>query len=209
MNDSLSIIVPVHNAEAVLPQQIERLLEMLPDLTNRFEILVVDDGSTDQTVELARELACEYPQLRLIRHAQPRGTDLAIKTGLQWAQGLTVLVQDDTASLSPTDLQRLWSLRQDHTAPLQPRVIDASLLERLTTWGQALRSLGHSIGGMHLVRRAASTASHAAEKELDVIAARSLPSGDHSRADGSHLLTGLRRPKASFLEHLRELVVGE
>jgi glycosyltransferase involved in cell wall biosynthesis len=99
----LSIVVPVRNAEAALTGQVERLLEVLPELTPRFEILVIDDGSTDHTADVARELACRYPQLRLVRHTQPRGAAATIHTGLCWAKGQTVFVQDDPAALSATD----------------------------------------------------------------------------------------------------------
>ena len=50
---SLSVVVPVHNAERNLTQRIGRLLEVLPDLVAKFEVLIVDDGSADQTMEVA------------------------------------------------------------------------------------------------------------------------------------------------------------
>jgi cellulose synthase/poly-beta-1,6-N-acetylglucosamine synthase-like glycosyltransferase len=160
VNDSLSIIVPVCNAEAHLHRQVHQLLELLPDLTSDFEIVIVDDGSTDHTADTARELAREYPQLRLICHSEPRGRDIAVKTGLSSAQGQTVLVQEDFADVSPTDLRRLWSLRHDRQVVMarsqrQAGIFDAALLERLTTWGQALRNLARraSPGGIQMIRR--------------------------------------------------------
>jgi len=160
VNDSLSIIVPVRNAEAHLHRQVHQLLELLPDLTSNFEIVLIDDGSTDHTPDAARDLAREYPQLRLICHSEPRGRDTAVKAGLSAAQGQTVLVQEDFADVSPTDLRRLWSLRHDSKlvmarAQRRPGIFDADLLERLTTWGQALRNLARraSPGGIQMIRR--------------------------------------------------------
>ncbi|HMC11423.1 MAG TPA: glycosyltransferase family 2 protein [Pirellulaceae bacterium] len=160
MNDSLSIIIPVRDAEATLAEQVHHLLDLLPDLTSSFEIVVVDDGSTDHTPELARDLARQYPQLRLIRHQEMRGRAVAVKTGLASAQGQTVLVKEDFATVSPTDLRRLWSLRHDEGVVMarterQPGIFDPALLERLNTWGQALRNLAKraSPGGIQMIRR--------------------------------------------------------
>jgi glycosyltransferase involved in cell wall biosynthesis len=153
----LSIIVPVRNAEVSLPAQVEHLLEVLPDLTPRFEVLVVlvvDDASTDHTAELAGELARRYPQVRLLRHSQPGGLEAAVQTAAAEAQGRTVLVQEDPAALSATELRRLWSLREDPAHPAggqrQLGLFDPGLLERLTTWGQALRS--HARGAISASR---------------------------------------------------------
>ena len=216
MNDSLSIIVPVRNVETTLPEQLGQLLEVLPDLTNQFEIVVVDDGSTDHTVELVRELACEYPQLRLIRHVQPRGMDLAIRTGLQWAQGQTVFVQDSPACHSPTDLRRLWSLRHDRQAgqactQSQPGPLPTGLIERLTTWGQSLRNAvrRQSTGGVRMVRGAAAETLAAAGIDSRETRAIPLPHAETGRRDAAHSPRPQRRPKSSFLEHLRDLAVGE
>ena len=67
MNPSLSVILPLYNAEATLARQVGQLLDVLPDLATRFEILVVDDGSTDHTDEIAHDLRQQYPQLKIAR----------------------------------------------------------------------------------------------------------------------------------------------
>jgi glycosyltransferase involved in cell wall biosynthesis len=217
VNDPLSIIVPVHNAESSLSGQIARLLEVLPDLTHQFEIVVVDDASTDHTVELARELACQFPQLRLIRHRQPQGAQAAIQTGMQWAQSRTVFVLEDASIPSPADLRRLWSLREDQQlvmapADARPGVLNPGLLERLTTWGQTLRNLAHSDGrggGIQMIRRdgAELIAAHH-QPEATSAAPRELASADRAREDNSHR-PGRPRQSANFLQHLRDLALGE
>ncbi len=188
MNDSLSIIVPVRNAEEHLHRQVHQLLELLPDLTHDFEIVIVDDGSADHTAEEARELAREYPQLRLIGHNEPRGREIAVKKGLTVAQGRTVLVQEDFAEISPTHLRRLWSLRDDPHLVMarsqrQPGIFDAALLERLTTWGQALRNLARraSPGGIQMIRRDAAQslagANAAIHGEINIAECTTAPTG--------------------------------
>jgi glycosyltransferase involved in cell wall biosynthesis len=182
LSDSLSIIVPVRNAERKLPAHLGRLLDLLPDLTHRFEIVVVDDASTDHTVDLARDLSRELPQIRLIRHPAPQGLEAAIKTGERWAQGQTVICLRDLDAVSDNDLRRQWALRQQASpaAHSQPGVFDPRLLQRLANWGQSLRSFS----GIALAQQ--------------------------GRADEAHSgKLGLKRHGATFLKHLRDLALGE
>ncbi len=138
MTDSLCVIVPVRNAEASLADQVERLLEALPDFSSRFEIVIVDDGSTDHTVEIALDLTRRFPQVRAYEHPQPRGLNAAIATGRRWACATAVVVQEDPASLTAAELRRACPPRamRRHDQP-QP-FFDPQLLKRLTRWGEAL-----------------------------------------------------------------------
>lgn len=214
LNDSLSIVVPVRNAEATLAGQIGRLLDILPDLTGRFEIVLVDDASTDHTVELARELASQYPQLRLVRHRDVLGKEAAVRTGLQWASGRIVFVQEDPASISMTDLRRLWSMRENEevvVANAEGRLsaFDDRLLERLARWGRALQREAARAKGIHMLRRDAAMqllADDSAESDPSTTS----PSAEQlqSRADQSHDALHPRHA-GTFLRHLRNLALGE
>jgi len=222
LNDSLSIIVPVRNAEATLAAHIDRLLDLLPDLTHRFEIVVVDDASTDHTIEVVRELAREFPQVRLICHNEMQGHQAAVKTGLQWAQGKTLFVQEAAIAPSHTDLRRLWSLRHDADvvmarAARQPGVFQPELLDRLSTWGESLRKLagGAAASSIQMIRRdalAAVAADDAARgpSDLNDDRAASAATPLHSRTDAAHPeQPAMPRFGATFLKHLRDLALGE
>ena len=217
LNDSLSIVVPVRNVEATLAGHVGRLLELLPDLTPRFEIVVVDDASADHTVELARDLAREYPQVRLICHGEMKGKEAAIKTGLQWAQGQTVFVQEDPLAPSHTDLRRLWSLRRDPNvvmarAARQPGVIQPELLDRLTTWGQSLRQQAGSAAAssIQMIRRDAVSGLIEAPNSSAADPAVAPNGSIHARADAPHAdQPAVPRFAATFLKHLRDLALGE
>ncbi len=161
MSQSLSVVLTVHNAEKTLVPQIHHLLEVLPDLTVDFEILVIDDGSTDQTEEIAWDLARKYPQLRVARHPWRLGIDRALKTGLESSTGDIVFVHEGVAALSPSDLRRLWELRTKsdvviaRTEAAHPK-IHPNLLKRIVGWGKTLaESSSQSRGGIQMIRRAA------------------------------------------------------
>jgi glycosyltransferase involved in cell wall biosynthesis len=210
VNDSLSLVLPVRNVEGTLAQRVGRLLDLLPDLTSRFEIVVVDDGSIDHTADVAGELARQYPQLRLIRYDRPRGLDAAAHAGLQSARGATVLVQEDSAPLSPTDLRRLWALRHDQGVVMartqqRPGVFEPELLERLSAWGQALRELAKksACGGVQMIRREGAIAISSTSKAP----ANSL--SDRDRTDYPHAIEHFRRHSQVFLQQLSDLALGE
>ena len=140
LDHSLSVVLPVHNAESTLARQVAELLDVLPELTSSFEVLIVDDGSTDQTEESAQELAREFPQLRVIRHAQRRGIPEVVKTGMEETSGDVVFVHDEQLPLRPSDLRRLWALRPAGSAsgrrrPAKAAADDDHFAVRLMFWG--------------------------------------------------------------------------
>jgi glycosyltransferase involved in cell wall biosynthesis len=214
VNDSLSIVWPLCDAEATLAGHLARLLEMLPDLTGRFEIVLVDDASTDQTLDVARELAARYPQVRVIRHRDRRGAAAAVRTGLQWARGATIFIHDDPPGLCSRDLARLWRERKRqqlvYSAPHGRRsVFDEPLLARLAAWGHALEdaSAASGRGGLAMIRREA-IGKLLADESIDEASTIASHPREAQRADPSHD-ANLRRPAATFLRHLQTLALGE
>ncbi len=111
MNTALSVLLPVYNAQHSLEAGVTEILELLPELAGRFKLCIVDDGSTDDTSEVARDLAARYPQISVVRHPVRLGLAEAIQTGLDHTQGEMVLFDDDDYNLEPDDLRTLWQLR--------------------------------------------------------------------------------------------------
>ena len=86
----LSIIVPCYNSQDYM----DRCLESLLVEKENVEILIIDDGSTDRTAQIADDYAREYPQTIRVIHQENRGHGGALNTGLQHAQGIYLKVVD-------------------------------------------------------------------------------------------------------------------
>jgi dolichol-phosphate mannosyltransferase len=207
------VILPVYNAEATLARQIARLLDVLPDLTAAFEILVVDDGSTDHTDEIAHELRQQYPQLKIARHAWQRGMAAAVQTGLARSCGDIVFVQEEHTEVSTADIRRLWAMRNDDKLVLARAQSAAAppasgLMAQLTRWAAALQqSAQRASTGIQMIRRQAIDElrrSPAPEEELTIT---ELPGTQIARSDSSHSGQSQRAP--GFLRKLRDLATGE
>jgi Glycosyl transferase family 2 len=106
---SLSLLLPVCNAQRGLETQVERVLDLLPELSDRFDVVIIDDGSTDETHEVAADLARRYPQVGVVRHSVQRGVEEAIKTGLGSSTADVVMVHASDAPLDSATLANLWS----------------------------------------------------------------------------------------------------
>ncbi|MBN1589936.1 MAG: glycosyltransferase family 2 protein [Pirellulales bacterium] len=114
MERSLSVLLPVRDAQSTLANLVLEILEILPDLTSQFELIVIDDGSLDATVEVADDLAARYPQVRAIRHAQPQGRPAAIRTGLQHSSGDVIFLRDPSNELALDQVYKLWWAIDEH-----------------------------------------------------------------------------------------------
>lgn len=82
----LSIIIPAHNEQRRLPPSLEKIDAFLQNQPFEAEVIVVENGSTDQTVEVAKAFAKDHPYVRVVQ-ATVRGKGLAVKVGMQAARG--------------------------------------------------------------------------------------------------------------------------
>ena len=78
----LSIFFPAFNEQENVAYMIERAAEVAEDLVDRWEIIVVDDGSVDRTADIVRETARRDPRVRVISHDGNRGFGQALRTGI-------------------------------------------------------------------------------------------------------------------------------
>jgi dolichol-phosphate mannosyltransferase len=123
----LSVIVPAKNESASLPQLVAEIAAALHPLRasrpgkprlGSFEIVVVDDGSTDATPRVLRELCTAYPELRPITLAANVGQSAATAAGLRAARGDWVATLDADLQNHPADLAALWDALPGHDAAL-------------------------------------------------------------------------------------------
>ena len=103
----LSYFFPAHNEAANLRGLVEEALTTLPGLAETFEIIIVDDGSKDETPRLADELAAAHPQVRAVHHATNLGYGAALRSGFAAARYAHLALTDGDRQFEVADLGRL------------------------------------------------------------------------------------------------------
>jgi glycosyltransferase involved in cell wall biosynthesis len=124
---SLSVLLPVHNAQATLEADVGQMLDVLPELTHDFHLMILDDGSTDATCEVAEELTTRFPQVKYHRHSRRRGAEAAIRDGLARTQSPVVLAHNGQSRIDVGEVLRVWP---GHSKSVMSRPSSFQILRR-------------------------------------------------------------------------------
>jgi glycosyltransferase involved in cell wall biosynthesis len=104
---ALSFFFPAHNEAENIEGLVAEALEVLPTLADEFEIIAVDDGSKDDTPQLADQLAAAHPQVRVVHHEVNKGYGAALRSGFRAARLDLVCFLDGDRQFKVVDLGRL------------------------------------------------------------------------------------------------------
>lgn len=103
MSLAFSAVIPAFNEEKTVLRAIRETKHAFDGLGRPYEIIVVDDGSTDKTAEIVASLRSQIPQLTLIRHTKNFGKGAAVKTGAEATMGEIILFLDCDLATHPSE----------------------------------------------------------------------------------------------------------
>lgn len=113
---SLSVIVPAFNEADCLPPLVDSLLETLQPLDQQFEIILVDDASTDRTADVIRELCKNHPEVHGVHHRINSGQSAAVMSGAHVARGRLLVTLDADLQNPPSEIPLLLANLTPETA---------------------------------------------------------------------------------------------
>ena len=118
MNIEVSIIVPVYNEEVLIVENLQTIAEVMSKSGLQYEIIAIDDGSTDRSHELMRHEYESADTIRIVRHKNNQGYSETIRTGLRSAQGTYVTYLDADLQFSPHDVPRFYQHAKNLSVPI-------------------------------------------------------------------------------------------
>jgi glycosyltransferase involved in cell wall biosynthesis len=140
----ISLVLPAHNEEPNIRAVVEEASEVLPTAFTDYEVVVVNDGSKDRTLQIAEALQRENPHVHVVNHPVNRGYGAALTSGFNAATGDYIMFMDSDRQFDINDIHRLQPFVQDYDIVAGYRIKRNDPAHRLlnaAVFGMAVRLL--------------------------------------------------------------------
>jgi glycosyltransferase involved in cell wall biosynthesis len=107
---SLSVFFPAYNEQDNIVKLTKTIVNVLEGIGDEYEVIIVNDGSSDNTGEVGEELARRYPRVRVIHHEENRGYGAALKTGFTSAKNDYIFYTDGDGQFDVRELKKFVAL---------------------------------------------------------------------------------------------------
>ncbi|MCI4444401.1 MAG: glycosyltransferase family 2 protein [Candidatus Aminicenantes bacterium] len=135
MNPALSIIIPAYNEEKRLGLTLRKIIDYFNSRKIQAEIIVVDDGSSDRTAEVAHEILTEWPASKVIIQQKNKGKGAAIKEGVLKASGELILYTDADLSTPIEEIEKFLPLTAEgYDVVIGSRALPGSAIRKRQSW---------------------------------------------------------------------------
>jgi len=135
-----SIIIPAYNEEARLARGFSRLAPVLDELgATTTEVIFIDDGSTDKTLNVAHQYYGELPEKLLMKQPKNLGKGAAVRLGIAVAQGDNIVVADADMAINPTQMPQMIEMLRTHALVPGSRTVNGKI-----EYDSTLRSIAGS-----------------------------------------------------------------
>jgi glycosyltransferase involved in cell wall biosynthesis len=151
LSPELSIVIPVRNEAPSLAELYRELTSTLADCGRSYEILIVDDGSTDESFAMLSRLQALDPRLRVIRFRRNFGQTAAFSAGFAYARGRVIVTSDGDLQNDPRDIPTMVKMledggldivcgwRKDRKDAFLSRLVPSMIANRLISWATGVR----------------------------------------------------------------------
>ena len=148
MTPSITAFFPAFNDEATIAQMVTDALEVLVTLTDDYEVIVVDDGSTDGTARVLEDLVRRLPHVRVVRHPGNRGYGAALASGFRHARKDLVFYTDGDGQYDVRELARLMPLMTADVAGVNGYKLGRADARHRVVLGEIYRRLARRLFGL-------------------------------------------------------------
>jgi dolichyl-phosphate beta-glucosyltransferase len=124
----LSIVIPAFNEELRLPETLSLISSYIRGSERETEVIVVDDGSTDRTADVAKSFRAEIRRLRVVANSKNRGKGYSVRHGMMEASGRIVLFTDADLSAPIEETDKLLAALANHDVAIGSRALNRSLI---------------------------------------------------------------------------------
>jgi dolichol-phosphate mannosyltransferase len=102
---SISVIIPVFNQQSKISFSLEKIKQAVESAFSNYELIVVNDGSTDNTLTILRGMTCMDPHIRILSYTPNRGKGYAVRQGVSHSLGEAVIFLDGDLDISPDSIK--------------------------------------------------------------------------------------------------------